>query len=73
MKRIISFLLCAAMLTLTACAPREEPPIIDPAPAVARRLHEVMSEEQIIKREGFSLSLHASGDSSLLRSMAEKL
>lgn len=53
--------------------PSREISIIDPAPAVARRLHEVMSEEQIIKREGFSLSLHASGDSFLLRSMAEKL
>ena len=53
--------------------PSREISIIDPAPAVARRLHEVMTKEHTIKREGFSLSLHASGDDSLLRNIAESL
>ena len=43
--------------------------IIDPAPAVAKHLYEVMDEQHIIKREGFSISLHASGDDSLLNQM----
>lgn len=47
--------------------------VIDPAPAVARHLLEVMIDQNIIKREGFSLSLHASGDDSLLRNMASSL
>ena len=41
----------------------------DPAPAVARHLVEVMDEEKKIKREGFSMSLHASGDISVLENM----
>ena len=45
--------------------------IIAPAPAVARHLLDIMTEQNIIKREGFSLSLHASGDDSLLVRMAE--
>lgn len=47
--------------------------IIDPAPAVARHLHEVMEQKNIIKREGYSLFLHASGDDSLLRTMIVKI
>lgn len=47
--------------------------IIDPAPAVAKHLYELMQEHDIIKREGFSLSLHASGDDSLLNRMTENL
>ncbi len=40
--------------------------IIDPAPAVAKHLYEVMDEKGIIKREGYELSLHASGDDTVL-------
>ena len=47
--------------------------LIDPAPAVARHLHDIMEKENIIKREGFSLFLHASGDDSLLKLMADRL
>ncbi|MBQ8837748.1 MAG: glutamate racemase [Bacteroidales bacterium] len=47
--------------------------VIDPAPAVAKHLHEVMEHANIIKREGYSLSLHASGDDSLLRNMVSNL
>ena len=47
--------------------------IIDPAPAVARHILDVMTEEDIIKREGFSISLHASGDATLLKEMVNRL
>lgn len=47
--------------------------IIDPAPAVAKHLIDIMTAENIIKREGFSLSLHASGDDSVLVKMSENL
>ena len=47
--------------------------IIDPAPAVARHLLDVMIEQGIIKREGFSISLHASGDDSVLNRMFERV
>lgn len=47
--------------------------IIDPAPAVARHLYEVMTAENTIKREGFSLSLHASGDDAVLKELASTL
>ena len=57
-------------MTLT---PSREITIIDPAPAVARHLLDVMQNEQIIKREGFSLSLHASGDDSVLNMMVDRL
>ena len=47
--------------------------IIDPAPAVAKHLYEVMDEQKTIKREGFSISRHASGDDSLLNFMVDRL
>lgn len=53
--------------------PNRHVTIIDPAPAVARHLLEVMGKEDIIKREGFSLSLHASGDDSVLKNIAGTL
>jgi len=47
--------------------------IIDPAPAVARHLYEVMDGKGIIKREGYELLLHASGDHTVLYNLAESL
>ena len=47
--------------------------LIDPAPAVARHILEVMTEENTIKREGYSISLHASGDDSVLNEMVGRL
>lgn len=46
------------------CVPEREINIIDPAPAVARHLVEVMAEEGISMAvsSGFSLQLHTSGD-----------
>lgn len=40
--------------------------VIDPAPAVARHLEEVMKENGIIRKDGFSMILHSSGESSTL-------
>ena len=53
--------------------PSRKVTIIDPAPAVAKHLLDVMEKEQIIKREGFSLSLHASGDDSVLNDMISRI
>lgn len=48
--------------------PERKTTIIDPSPAVARHLHEVMEERGLIPREGgiFNISLHSSGCCSLL-------
>lgn len=43
--------------------------IIDPAPAVARHLEEVMKEKDLIHKDGFSMSLHSSGDISTLEKL----
>lgn len=47
--------------------------IIDPAPAVARHIYEVMAAENTIKREGFSITLHASGDDSVLKTIYSRI
>lgn len=47
--------------------------IIDPAPAVARHLYEVMEEEHLIKKDGFSLELHSSADTERLKETAAVL
>ena len=47
--------------------------VIDPAPAVARHLLEVMIGQDIVKREGFSITLHASGDDSVLTTLYSRL
>ena len=49
--------------------------IIDPAPAVARHLIEVMVEEgvQTASKEGFHIELHASGDSATLLATYNRL
>ena len=36
--------------------------LIDPAPAVAKHLMEVMRENCLIRKDGFSMSLHSSGE-----------
>ena len=41
--------------------------LIDPAPAVARHLLEVMQEKNLVKRDGFSMVLHSSGDKTTLQ------
>ncbi len=56
-----------------ALTPDRKVTVIDPAPAVARHLHEVMMAEHTIKREGYSLSLHASGNDAVLKELASNL
>ena len=41
--------------------------LIDPAPAVARHLLEVMQEKNLVKRDGFIMVLHSSGDKTTLQ------
>lgn len=53
--------------------PEREVEIIDPAPAVARHLLEVMKEEDIVRKDGFSMTLDSSGDIKQLESIYEKL
>ena len=43
-------------------APERPISIIDPAPAVARHLMEVMQEDGLIRRDGFTMELESSGD-----------
>lgn len=47
--------------------------IIDPAPAVARHLLEIMKQEGIIRNDGFSITLHSSGDSKTLKETFDRL
>ena len=53
--------------------PSRQITIIDPAPAVARHILDVMTAENTINREGFSISLHASGDDSILNELLGRL
>lgn len=47
--------------------PEREIEIIDPAPAVARHLMDIMKTEALIHNEGFSIELYTSGDASILK------
>ena len=47
-------------------APERNVQVIDPAPSVARHLAEVMEENGLIRKDGFSIKLHSSGDPSTL-------
>lgn len=47
--------------------------LIDPAPAVARHLVEIMAEKGLVRKDGFSMDLHSSGDSSTLEHIYDKL
>ncbi|MBO7192350.1 MAG: glutamate racemase [Bacteroidales bacterium] len=47
--------------------------LIDPAPAVAKHLFEVMQEQRLIRKEGFEMSLHSSGDISTLKKIYQTL
>lgn len=41
--------------------------LIDPAPAVAKHLLDIMKENGLIRKDGFSMDLHSSGDISILK------
>lgn len=47
--------------------------VIDPAPAVARHLYEIMKEADLIRKDGFRIDLHSSGDIAPLKSLYESL
>lgn len=47
--------------------------VIDPAPAVAKHLLKVMQEENLIKKEGFEISLFSSGDASILNETFKRI
>lgn len=59
--------------TATALYPDRVIEIIDPAPAVARHLLDIMKTEALIHNEGFSIELFSSGDSSVLRDTFDRL
>lgn len=46
----------------SAIAPDRRIEVIDPAPAIARHLKEVMQAEKLIHNDGFRISLYSSGD-----------
>lgn len=53
--------------------PDREICIIDPAPAVARHLTEVMTEKGLLSDTGFSISLYSSGDETNLKNIYNTL
>lgn len=53
--------------------PEREISIIDPAPAVAKHLSDIMAEDRLIRRDGFSMELHSSGDGGNLTRLYESL
>lgn len=47
--------------------------LVDPAPAVAKHLMEVMQENGLIRKDGFSMSLHSSGEPETLKKTYDNL
>lgn len=47
--------------------------LVDPAPAVAKHLLEVMEEDSLIRKDGFDISLYSSGDSTNLEKLYNNL
>ena len=48
-------------------APERDIKIIDPAPAVAKHLLEIMKENRLIRKDGFNIVLKSSGDDTILQ------
>jgi glutamate racemase len=53
--------------------PERDIEIIDPAPAVARHLMDIMKTEALIHNEGFSIELISSGDDTILKETFDRL
>ena len=53
--------------------PEREISIIDPAPAVAKHLMEIMEERRLIRNDGFSIELNSSGNEGNLTRLYESL
>ena len=47
--------------------------IIDPAPAVAKHLMEIMTENNLMRNDGFSVELHSSGNDAALKTFYDNL
>ena len=54
-------------------SPDHEISVIDPAPAVARHLLDVMTTEGLIRKDGFRIELHSSGDDTSLTQLYKKI
>lgn len=59
--------------TAASLYPDRDIEIIDPAPAVARHLSEIMKTEALIHNEGFGIELYSSGDETILKETFERL
>lgn len=53
--------------TAAIIAPGRDIKVIDPAPAVAKHLLEIMKENRLIKKDGFNIVLKSSGDGTILQ------
>lgn len=53
--------------------PEHDVVIIDPAPAVAKHLVEIMTEKGLTRNDGFSMRLHSSGDDTALKTFYKNL
>lgn len=53
--------------TAAIIAPERDIKVIDPAPAVAKHLLEIMKENRLIKKDGFNIVLKSSGDDTVLQ------
>lgn len=53
--------------TAAIISPGRDIKVIDPAPAVAKHLHEIMKENRLIKKDGFNIVLKSSGDDTILQ------
>lgn len=61
------------ILKVAATHTDREITLIDPAPAVARHLVEIMEGNGLIRKDGFGMDLYSSGDSSTLEHIYNKL
>ena len=59
--------------TAAIIAPERDIKIIDPAPAVAKHLLEIMKENRLIKKDGFNIVLKSSGDDTILQEIYGRL
>lgn len=57
----------------SAHAPSKEIRLIDPAPAIARHLLEIMESEGLVRNDGFEIELHSSADDTSLKNLYNKL
>ena len=59
--------------TAAIIAPERDIKVIDPAPAVAKHLLEIMKENRLIKKDGFNIVLKSSGDDTILQEIYGRL